>query len=121
MPLDYEMSKSLASELLGYVRQNLPSVIYILSLHLISWGNFQFSLPAVMKAKSAEFCSTSHARVLQVTVFFDKLGQPGDENRVEVRSLRSFFNLTTEIFRLILRSEKHWASMVMKIVLRRDL
>lgn len=121
MPLDYEMSKSLASELLGYVRQNLSSVIYILSLHLISWGNFQFSLPPVMKAKSAEFYSNSHAKVLQVTVFFDKLGQPGDENRVEVRSLRSFFNLITEIFRLILRSEKHWASMVMKIVLRRDL
>ena len=56
MPLDCEMSKSLASELLGYVRQNLPSVIHILSLHLISWGNFKFSLPTVMKAKSASHC-----------------------------------------------------------------
>ena len=114
------MSKSLASKLLRYVRQNLPRYIYsLITFNFL--GKFSVRLPAVMKAKSAEFCSTSHARVLQVTVFFDKLGQPSDENRVEVRSLRSFFNLITEIFRLKLRSEKHWVSMVMKVVLRRDL
>ena len=75
-------------------------------------------MPAVKKAKSAEFCSTSLARVLQVTVLYKKLGQSGDENSVEVRSLRSFLSLITEIFRLILCSKKHWASMVMKIELR---